>query len=87
MWCNGSTLAQNPRDVGLSPALGAVFPIFITPMKLVAMTMEPVHAMCCVVVEPILYMDMYGHCLYVFNCKHYKTYNSRGMSVVVCTDL
>ena len=24
---------------------------------------------------------------YVCNCKHYKTYNSRGMRVVVCTDL
>ena len=32
MWCNGSTLARNARDVGLSVALGAVFPIFITPM-------------------------------------------------------
>ena len=30
MWCNGSTLAQNARDVGSSPALGTVFPIVIT---------------------------------------------------------
>ena len=31
MWCNGSTLAWNARDVGLSPALGTIFPIFVTP--------------------------------------------------------
>ena len=30
-WYNGSTLAQNAKDVGLNPALGEVFPIFITP--------------------------------------------------------
>ena len=29
MCCNGSTLAQNAIDVGLSPALGTVFPISI----------------------------------------------------------
>ena len=33
MSCNGSTLAQNARDVGSSP-LGTIFPIFITPMTL-----------------------------------------------------
>ena len=31
-WCNGSTLSWNARDVGSSPAVGTVFPIFITPM-------------------------------------------------------
>ena len=36
MWCNGRTLA---RDVGLSPALGRVFPNFITHTTLVAITM------------------------------------------------
>ena len=41
MWCNGSTMAQNARDVGLSPAQGTVFLIFVTPMALVAMTMIP----------------------------------------------
>ena len=30
-WCNGSTLAWNARDVSSSPALGTIFPIFITP--------------------------------------------------------
>ena len=51
MWCNGSTLAPNARAVGLSPTLGTVFPIFITPMILVAMTMDPVQAMQCMVVD------------------------------------
>ena len=32
MWCNGSTLAQNARDVCSIPTLGTIFPIFITPM-------------------------------------------------------
>ena len=31
MWCNGSTLAQNVRDVGSIPALGTIFPISVTP--------------------------------------------------------
>ena len=35
---NGSTLAQNAIDMGLIPTLGTVFPIGITPTKLVAMT-------------------------------------------------
>ena len=39
MWCNWSTLAWNAKDMGSSPALGTVFPIFIKPMILVAMTM------------------------------------------------
>ena len=30
-----STLARNARDVGSIPALGTIFPIFITPMTLV----------------------------------------------------
>ena len=30
-YCNGSTLAWNARDVGSVPALGTIFPIFITP--------------------------------------------------------
>ena len=33
MWCNGSTLARNAKDVGSSPALGTVFPIFVTPRQ------------------------------------------------------
>ena len=90
-WCNGSTLAWNARDLGSSPTLGTVFPIFIKPMTLVAVTMilYKLQALWllnlpCVVVEPTLYM--YGHCLYVSNCKHYNTYNPKGTSVV-CTDL
>ena len=53
MWCNRSTLAQNARDMGLSPTLGTVFPIFITPMTLVTVTMDPVRGMSCMVVEPM----------------------------------
>ena len=34
-----STLAQNTRDVASIHALGTIFPIFITPMRLVAVTM------------------------------------------------
>ena len=34
-----STLGQNVRDVGLIPALGTIFPIFITAMPLGAVTM------------------------------------------------
>ena len=51
MWCNGNTLARNARDVGLSLALGAIFPIFSPPTTLVA-----VQATHCMVVEPILCM-------------------------------
>ena len=38
-WCNGSILARNPRNVGSHPALGTIFPIFVTPTTLVAGTM------------------------------------------------
>ena len=39
MWYNCRTLAQNARDVCSNPALGTVFPIFVTPMTLIAVTM------------------------------------------------
>ena len=32
MWCNGSILPRNSRDLGLSPALGTLYPIFVTPL-------------------------------------------------------
>ena len=65
MWCNGSTMARDARDVGSSPARGTIFPIFVIPTTLVAVTMDAVQAMCCMVVEPTLSMYMYGHYLYV----------------------
>ena len=34
-----SILAQNARHVDLIPALGIIFPMFITPMTLVVVTM------------------------------------------------
>ena len=59
MWCKGSTLAWNARDVGSIPPLGTVFPIFIPPPDISgAMTrILPIQAVC-MVVEPAL-------CLYV----------------------
>ena len=39
------------------------------------------------VVEPTMSMYIYGHCLNVCNCKHFNTYNPRGTSVVIYTDL
>ena len=45
-WCNGSTLARNARDVGLSPALGTVFLIFITPMTILKQ-FSPVFSLLC----------------------------------------
>ena len=36
-WRNGCTLAWNASHVVLSPTLGAVFPIFITPTTLVSL--------------------------------------------------
>ena len=57
-WCNHSTLAWHASDMGLSPTVGTIFPIFITPMTLVAMTIGPVQDTCCMVVEPTVCMDM-----------------------------
>ena len=51
---NGSTLVRNARYVGLIPTKSTVFPILITPVTLVAVTMDPVQAMCCMVVEHTL---------------------------------
>ena len=67
VWYNGSTLARNARDVNLSPALDTVFPILITSTTLVAMTMDPIQAMRCMVVEPTLCMYMCGDPLYACN--------------------
>ena len=81
-------LYQNARDVGSSPALGTIIPICITPTSLVAVTMDPIQTKRWVLVETALFICIcYGHCLYVCNPKHNKTYNSRGTSVLVCTDL
>ena len=59
MWCNGSTLVQNTRDVSSIPILGTIFPIFITPRPDTdCHDLDPVQAMCCMVVEPTLCMFM-----------------------------
>ena len=48
-----STLAWNARDVGLIPALGAIFPIFITLTTLVVVTII-LYKLHTVSVEPTL---------------------------------
>ena len=45
-------LALNARDVCLIAALGTIFPIFIIPMTLLAVTVDAVQVMHCMVVEP-----------------------------------
>ena len=57
-WCNGSTLDWNARDAGLMPTLGTIFPIFVSPITLVAVTII-LYKLLCVVVEPTLCMCMY----------------------------
>ena len=62
-----STLAWNARDVGLVPALGTIFPIFITAMNWCCDQDPPVQTTCFTVVEPTLYV--YVRSLPVYNCK------------------
>ena len=61
------TLARNVRNVDSVPALGAIFPIFITPMTQDSCDQAPAcKAMLCIVVEPTL--CMYGKataCMFV----------------------
>ena len=66
-----STLAQNGRDVGSIPTLDTIFPIFIKPMTRVVLIMIP-YKLCAVWLLnlPCVGMFMYGHCLYICNCKH-----------------
>ena len=40
MWYNSNTLTGNARDVRSGPALGTIFPIFITPMTHILLRME-----------------------------------------------
>ena len=44
MSCNGSTLAQNARDVDSIPALSTIFPIFISPQHYQYRTLNQVVA-------------------------------------------
>ena len=69
------------------PTPGTIFPIFISPTTLLAMTMT-LSVQAIIVWSfnlPCVYIK--GHCLYVRNCKHLKTYNSRWICVVVCIDI
>ena len=59
-----STLAWNGRNVGMIAALSTMFPIFIAPMKLVAVSMI-LYKLCVVwLLNPTLCLYMYGHSLY-----------------------
>ena len=77
-----STLARTAKGVCSIPFLGTIFPIFITFMTLFAMTMI-LYKLHIVSLLNLL-------CMYVYICKAIacikKTYNSREMSVIVCTD-
>ena len=64
------TLAQNARDVGSIPTLGATFPTLITPTTLICMTRILYELYGRMVVEPTLYMYVYAQSLPVCNCKH-----------------
>ena len=62
-----SPLAQNAKDVGLIPTLGTLFPIFITSMALVAITMILYKLQTEFVVEATLYLEIQDHFyMYVF---------------------
>ena len=58
MWCNGSTLAQNARDVGSIHILSTISLIFIHTHDTGCHDHDHVQAMCCMVVEPALCMYM-----------------------------
>ena len=83
--CNGSTLAPNARYMGPCPTLSTIFPIVISRMTLVAITMIlPVQAW--LLKLPCAY-NICKAIACMCNRKQVKTYFSRGMSIVVCSDL
>ena len=88
MWCNASTLVWNARDMYSSPNLGTVFPMFITPATMVTMAMNlyKLHAVWLVNL-PCVGICKAIACMYVIVSNKFKTYNTKGTSVVVCTDL
>ena len=49
-WCVSKQTGLKRRDVGSNPALGAIFPIFITPHDIGRGDQDHVQAMRCVVV-------------------------------------
>ena len=58
------------KRVGLNPALGTIFPIFINARTPVACDLDHVQAACCVIIEHTMYMYI---CKYIAS-KHYMTY-------------
>ena len=83
-----SPLAWNVRYVGLIPARGTIFPIFITPTKLVAVTriLYKFHTVCLLNLHRLcLYMDI--ACMYVIvNIRRLK-FMGGGTNVVVYLDI
>ena len=65
-----STLAQNERDVSLITALGAIFPIFITPttMAVVTRILCKLHALW--LLNLPIYVCKVTHYLYFRNCEY-----------------
>ena len=89
MWWNGSTLAWNARNVGSSSALGTIFPIFVTFMML--LTLYSICAVwllnlpfACICKCTCIQLHIY---IYLYVIVSIKSSNSRGTSVVVCTDI
>ena len=84
---SGSLLAQNVGDVGSGPTLGMVFPICITPMTLVVVTMI-LYKICTVWLLNLLCVCicMAITCMYLIVSIQRLTI-SGGASVVECTDL
>ena len=82
-----STLAHIARDVGSISALGAIFPIFITPTILFFVN-RILYKLCTVLLLnlPCVCICKVTACMYVI-VSIKKTYNSSRTTAVVCTDL
>ena len=80
------TLSWTARAVRSIPALGTILPIFNT-HNTSFHDQDPVQVMCYGCWTYPLYLYVRSMPVYICSCKHYKSYNSNGASVVVCTDL
>ena len=82
-----STLVQNAIYAGSIPAIGTIFPIFISFMILVSMTRIP-YELCAVWLLnlPCVYVCEVTACMYVIVSVKRLTI-PEGTSVVVCTDV
>ena len=62
-----SILTWNARDVGSIPALCTIFPVFITPTTLVAVTMNLYKLHAVWFLNLPCELTVYGHCIDVYN--------------------